>query len=178
MNSTQQKIYKLISVFLEYPEYEWMEGLPELREEIASFENPIFRTYFEQFLNYLEYTPWEEVCEQYVNTFDYHGVVSLHLTFHVFKDSRERGEALVKLRQLFRESDVEMDTTEMPDYLPMVLEFLAIAEDEHVKRMLKLHLKSIIQLEKVLAKQDSPYSFLLKACIENSRYVLNEMHVS
>src|SRR5699024_7401142 len=101
-------------------------------------------------------------------TFDFHGIVTLNLTYTVFKDSRKRGEALVKLRQMFYDSNLSAETEELPDYLPMILEFLAMADEKYIHQVLKLHLNSIKKLEKDLAENDSPYHFLLKAVTEVS----------
>lgn len=177
MNSIR-KAFKLSAVLLEYPEREWTEALSELREEISSLGNPVLQSYFLAFLTHAETQTYDDLCEEYVNTFDYHGVVSLNLTYHVFKESRERGGALIQLRKLFREAGIETVTEEMPDYLPMVLEFLAIADDAYVERVLKLHVNSMMQLEEELSKKDSPYAFLLKGCIENARGVFRNMEVS
>jgi nitrate reductase delta subunit len=173
-----QKVYKITSLLLQYPQKEWYDALPEIKEEIRIMDNPMVKAYLTSFIHYLESTPHIRVCEKYVNTFDYHGVTSLYLTYNVFKDSRERGEALVKLRQILSDSDLETDTEELPDYLPMILEFLSEADDQYVHRLLKLHLNSIIKVEKDLVENDSEYHFLLKAAIEASRQLLKNEKVS
>jgi len=173
-----QKVYKITSLLLQYPQKEWDDALPEIKEEIRIMDNPMVKAYLTSFIHYLESTPHIRVCEKYVNTFDYHGVTSLYLTYNVFKDSRERGEALVKLRKILSDSDLETDTEELPDYLPMILEFLSEADDQYVHRLLKLHLNSIIKAEKDLVENDSEYHFLLKAAIEASRQLLKNEKVS
>lgn len=173
-----QKVYKITSLFLQYPQKEWFDELPEIKAEIQTLENPMAKAYLTSFIHYLETTPYIQICENYVNTFDYHGITSLYLTYNVFKDSRDRGEALVKLRRLFADSDLETESEELPDYLPMILEFLSEAEEQYIHRMLKLHLNSIIKAEKDLVENDSSYHFLLKASIEVSRHVLKNEKVS
>ncbi|GAB3805071.1 nitrate reductase molybdenum cofactor assembly chaperone [Virgibacillus kimchii] len=173
-----QKVYKIAALLLQYPQKEWVDELPELKAEIQKLENPMAKAFLSSFIHYLECTPYIRICENYVNTFDYHGVTSLYLTYNVFKDSRDRGEALVKLRRIMNDSDLELESEELPDYLPMILEFLSEAEEKYIQRMLKLHLNSMVKVSKDLAENDSPYHFLLKAVIEVSRQLLKNEKVS
>lgn len=173
-----QKVYKLASLFLQYPQEEINEILPDIKAEIATIENQTIHAYLTSFLYYWESTPFDVLCEKYVNTFDYHGVTTLYLTYNVFKDSRERGEALVKLREIFTDSDLITETDELPDYLPMIFEFLSAADNKYVQRVLKLHLNSIMKVNKDLAENDSDYHFLLKATIETSYELMKNAKVS
>ncbi len=65
--------------------------------------------------------------ERYVATFDFHEPASLYLTAHELGDSRRRGQALIELRALLRAAGFEEAGDELPDYLPLLLEFLANA---------------------------------------------------
>jgi nitrate reductase delta subunit len=65
--------------------------------------------------------------ERYVATFDFHEPASLYLTAHELGDSRRRGQALIELRALLRTAGFEETGDELPDYLPLLLEFLANA---------------------------------------------------
>src|SRR5690625_1160399 len=163
-----QKVYKIASILLQYPTEEWLKGIEEVKQEVAVMEHSLAKMYFNSFLFYVESTPFDEICEKYVYTFDYHGIVTLHLTYHVFKDSRQRGEALVKLRNVFQESNLEVTTDELPDYLPLILEFLSVASEKQMEYVLKLHYKSMEKLHKDLRKEDSEYHFILKAINEVS----------
>ncbi|WP_099158290.1 nitrate reductase molybdenum cofactor assembly chaperone [Virgibacillus ndiopensis] len=175
---THQKVYKITANFLHYPDKEWFSILPEIKEEVDTIENPTVNTYLKAFISYLETTPFDQLCEKYVKTFDFHGIATLNLTYNVFKDSRERGAALVKLRQLFADSELVAETDELPDYLPMILEFLAVADEKYIQRLLKLHLNSIKKLEKDLVENDSDYHFLLKAAIDISVETLKDTKIS
>ena len=66
-----------------------------------------------------------ELAARYVATFDLREPTALHLTAHEFGDSRRRGPALVELRQTLRAGGFEPVGGELPDYLPLLLEFLA-----------------------------------------------------
>lgn len=173
-----QKVFKLASTFLLYPEREWIEELTKVKNEISTIDHNPAKNYLMSFIYYLETTPFEDLCLNYVYTFDFHGVTTLNLTYNVFKDSRERGEALVKLRQILSDSDLEAESDELPDYLPMILEFVAVADEKYVMRLLKLHINSLKALEEDLVKNDSEYHFLLKAIIAVSLNSLRNEQVS
>lgn len=66
----------------------------------------------------------------YVATFDFNEAASLYLTAHELGDSRRRGSALLELRQMVRAAGFESSLPELPDYLPLLLEFLACAPPE------------------------------------------------
>lgn len=68
--------------------------------------------------------------ECYVATFDFHEPASLYLTAHELGDSRSRGQALIALRALMRAAGFEEAGDELPDYLPLLLEFLAHASED------------------------------------------------
>lgn len=160
---THQKVYKIASILLQYPTEEWLREIEEIKLELKTMDDSLTKMYFNSFLYYVESTPFIELCERYVSTFDYHGIVSLHLTYHVFKDSRQRGEALVQLRNIFKQSDFETITEELPDYLPLILEFLSVANEEQMQQVLKLHYKSMEKLHDDLMKENNEYHFILKA---------------
>ncbi len=72
---------------------------------------------------------WNRLEEDYVKTFDLSEVASLYLTAHEFGDSRERGAALIQLGQWFSDAGYGVALGELPDYLPLLIEFLAVGPD-------------------------------------------------
>lgn len=73
----------------------------------------------------------KDLQELYVETFDYKERTNLYLTAHELGDSRKRGVALIQLQKLICEVGYEYEGKELADYIPMLLELLAIApEDE------------------------------------------------
>ena len=74
--------------------------------------------------------------ESYVALFDRGRATSLHLFEHVHGDSRARGQAMVELQALYAKAGLEPSGNELPDYLPMMLEYLSLREEAEVKDML------------------------------------------
>lgn len=110
---------------LAYPDRALCELLPEieayLRQPPASDAAALLAGVAQR-LRQLESAEREA---RYVATFDFDEAAALYLTAHELGDSRRRGRAMVELRALLRAVGFEQTTTELPDYLPLLLEFLA-----------------------------------------------------
>jgi nitrate reductase delta subunit len=162
------RIYKLLSSLLEYPDQELMDHIPELRQfilddaDISGEE----RTNLLSFLNHLEQTQLTRLQAEYVETFDMQPENSLHLTHHLFGDDKNRGPALIDLGELYKDYGVEVSTNELPDYLPLVLEFTAYLDESESTVFLSDAKKVFEVLNSNLRKSGSPYASLT-AIIEN-----------
>lgn len=160
----KQKAYSLISKLLQYPELEWKQWFEEVNLA-QEFQEQSVRLLFQKFGDYVKKTSFDELCSNYVYTFDFYERTTLYLTFTVFKDNRDRGSVLVQLRQQMMELGMEFTSEELPDYLPLVLEFAAITPEKDAKKIVDLHLRSIRNLALELEGINSPYRFLLDLCI-------------
>lgn len=159
------KVFKLASILLQYPALDLQEYLKELEDEISEIGDPVIQTCFNKFYDYIRANSYEDVCQSYVSTFDFHERTTLYLTYGVFKDNRERGPALVRLRQEFLNAGAELESEELPDYLPLILEFAAITAIEKSAKILRLHLRSIDRLALELEAMNSPFSNIVKAAV-------------
>lgn len=157
-------IYKILSVLLEYPEQELLTAVPEIRASLGN--NPDLtkqhQVALEGFLQRLEAGELTELQADYVQTFDLTPEHSLHLTHHLFGDERGRGPALIDLTEYYKEYGLQADEAELPDYLPMILEFTAQLEDTEAKVFLSQTVKVLQQLVENLKKADSPYAPLVQ----------------
>lgn len=91
-----------------------------------------------------------EAQAEFVDTFDRGRKVSLYIFEHVYGESRDRGPAMVELRQVYRQHGLEMGTGELPDFLPILLEFCAqlpqdkalewLVETTHVLQRIRVRL--------------------------------------
>ncbi|MDM5189124.1 nitrate reductase molybdenum cofactor assembly chaperone [Bacillus sp. DX4.1] len=96
----------------------------KVRKEILKRLKPLFTM------------PFKDLQELYVETFDYQEKTSLYLTAHELGDSRKRGAALIKLQKMICEAGYENVGKELADYIPMLLELLAVApEGENIIRL-------------------------------------------
>ena len=89
-----------------------------------------------RFLDELGATDIYELQERYFALFDRSRTLSLHLFEHVHGESRDRGQAMADLIALYRRHDLEMTAGELPDFLPLFLEFLSLLPDAEARAML------------------------------------------
>jgi len=156
------QIYKLLSVLLEYPEQELLDHLPELSERLAASDeiDEAEREALRGFVAHLASKPLTALQEDYVQTFDMVAEHSLHLTHHLFGDDKNRGPALIDLGELYKDYGVEVQGNELPDYLPLILEFAAQLGDDEAKVFLSDANKVFRVLTENLKKAGSPYAAL------------------
>lgn len=169
------KIYKLLSALLDYPNQDLVEHLPELHEFVAqNLEiDHAEREALQSFLTHLQSMSVTELQAEYVQTFDMTAEHSLHLTHHLFGDDKNRGPALIDLGELYKDYGIEVVTNELPDYLPLILEFTAYLDDSEATVFLSDAKKVLGVLAENLQKAGSPYAALLS--IIESRATLTKL---
>ncbi|MFK9092902.1 nitrate reductase molybdenum cofactor assembly chaperone [Bacillus salipaludis] len=172
-----QHIFRLASALLQHPEEEWLT-CEELKNEIAYIENQLVKMLFKYFFQHLQSISYFELCQQYAQTFDFSDKTTLYLTYPIFGENPDRGKALVKLKNEYFEAGFPLESDELPDYLPLILEFCSLAPIESAQKMLQIHRKSIDQLLKELSLQDSPYQMLLQACVQTIENILGKQKAS
>lgn len=157
-------VFRLCSLLLEYPQEEWRK---EDHKHVAGLiTDKKIKTDFLAFFHYLESTPFVILCENYVKQFDFRTDTTLYLTYGIFGDNRERGPALVMLKMEYAKAGFFIrEGKELPDYLPLILEFASIAEDPAVRRIFLIYKKQLENLKTKLAEDHSPYVHLLNACL-------------
>ena len=156
--------YKVLSALLEYPNEELKSALPEIGAVLAD-DGSIGdqeRAVLEKFLQWLAESDLTELQAGYVQTFDLTPEHSLHLTHHLFGDDRGRGPALIDLTEYYKEFGLQADEHELPDYLPMILEFASTLEEIEAQVFLNETVKVLTQLAANLEKAASPYAPLLR----------------
>lgn len=154
------KTFKVLSLLLCYPESEWLDALPELEaalEEEAEFNDhaatrlaPLFAQLREIKLIALQ--------ESYVATFDRNPSHSLHLFEHIHGESRDRGSAMIDLLDEYWKRDFDASASELPDYVPLFLEFLSLLPVEEALELLGDAVHVIATVGRKLDANGSPYA--------------------
>ena len=148
--------FKLLSALLCYPEPELLEALPALRQLAGDTEALGDR--LDPLLNYLDSHSLIELQENYVSTFDRSPSHSLHLFEHIHGESRDRGQAMVDLLAEYRRHGFDLVTTELPDYVPLFLEFLSALPQDEVQPLLGDAIHVLALLGDKLEANASPYA--------------------
>jgi nitrate reductase delta subunit len=148
---------------LRYPDERLVEAQEEIADAIAALPRSPVRDSLDRFGRYLSAGTQLELATTYVETFDLRRHTSLYLTWYLHGDTRKRGMALLRLKRLYAAAGLELDGGELPDYLPLVLEFAALAPDGAGDTLLREHRPSLELLRHGLHDPESPYADLLDA---------------
>lgn len=107
-----------------------------------------------------------DLQERFVALFDRSRSLSLNLFEHVHGESRDRGGAMVDLVETYRAGGFEPATTELPDHLPVLLEFLATRPLAEARATLADADHILIALRERLERRESPYACVFDALVE------------
>lgn len=150
---TRPAPYRLLSLLLDYPDATLDEALASSADEAGSDLAP--------FWSFWRETPLGERQRRYVETFDLDRRTSLHLTYYLYGDTRKRGLALLRLKHLYAAGGLPLDADELPDFLPALLEFAALAPDGYGETLLVEHRIGLELLRLRLEQTESPWACLL-----------------
>lgn len=163
MKIESAELLVLVSRLLDYPDEEFfaekedLEGYirrhlssERLAKELVKRCQPLFQL------------DKKDLQELYVDTFDYKEKTGLYLTAQELGDSRRRGMALIQLQKVIEELGFERVGNELADYIPMLLELLAVADENEQAELLNRRLAySIVRILNHLPK-DNPYNGVLE----------------
>lgn len=177
------KLLTVLSLLMDYPENNSEELLALLRIGTQLMEVPAqakqqIHSHLDPFLNYYARTPLLDLQSNYDGLFDRGRSLSLHLFEHIHGESRDRGQAMVDLQQQYHAAGLDIGVKELPDYLPLYLEFLSTQGEENAR----IGLEEVAPILSVLAcrleKRNNPYAGLFHCLILLSGVEVNleELH--
>ncbi len=157
----KRETIKLISLLLQYPSKELTEI--NLRKVIQDIPDTELYEKLNLFINYFSQHSFDELTENYVHTFDFNEKTNLYLTYTKLKDEKERGQTLVELKQIYENEGFIINSNELPDYLPLFLEFISQAKESIIIELFNRYKSAIEETRNFLKEINSPYAFLLEA---------------
>lgn len=163
--------YRVLGALLEYPDAAFRETLPEIRAaaRTAGFAARE-RDTVHAVVDWMGADDALEMEALYVRTFDLDAGADLHLTSHLCADGdRNRGPALIRLAAHFEENGWALATRELPDYLPLLLEFTATLEEHAARAFLAQTREGLNAIATRLTQTQSPYLPLLQLIAERVR---------
>lgn len=160
-------LLKLIGVLLDYPQDALWEHADELLQAAHDAPLPAARRgQLAGFVQSLLDTDPLQAQERWLLLFDRGRAMSLLLFEHIHGESRDRGQAMVDLIEAYRKNGFELSAKELPDYLPLLLEYLSMRPQEEARDWLH-HVSHIIGLLAARAgERESPYALLLEILVE------------
>jgi nitrate reductase delta subunit len=151
---------KMLSRFLQYPCEDLISSIEEVRNILRDLPASRPKSINMNFLDYLDETPLLSLQEAYTGIFDLNPSTSLNLTYHTRRDGKERSELMIRLKRLYEEAGYEMTTGELPDFLPLILEFMAASPKGAIEWIRIEFGGSVCELTRRLHGIDSPYACL------------------
>jgi nitrate reductase delta subunit len=154
----QAVVLQAASVCLQYPDDTVLPTLPLVRRAVDALPDGRARERLTAFLDAATATPPTRLTQHYVEVFDLRKRCCLYLTWWTDGETRRRGGSLAALKQRYRTAGVELTTTELPDFLPAVLEFAATADLTAGLHLLQEHRAGLELLRLALLDAGTPYA--------------------
>jgi nitrate reductase delta subunit len=174
------KALKALSALLIYPTAELQEASGEISEAIESepaISNAV-RDQLHQLLTELASDDIYDLQERYLLLFDRTRSLSLHLFEHVHGESRDRGQAMIDLKAQYEKAGLEQDSTELPDFLPLFLEYVSTLLAEEARDALAQPAHIFAAMAERLRKRRSAYEAVFRALVALSATKPKEAEVS
>ncbi len=160
------KTFKALSALLTYPSRELQEAVPTIRTVLGEELLPDASvSALEPLLVSLEVGDIYDLQERYVLLFDRSRTLSLNLFEHIHGESRDRGGAMVDLLETYRSGGFDLAGTELPDHLPVLLEFLSMRPLAEARGILADAGHILVALAERLARRESVYAAVLEALV-------------
>lgn len=170
MVQLQDRTLKALSLILSYPTVELQQAMPEIGGVLAADSRltAAERRALRPLVDALTSDDIYHLQEQFVMLFDRSRTLSLNLFEHVHGESRDRGGAMVSLIETYRAGGFDPATSELPDHLPVLLEFLATRPAAEVRETLADAAHIFAALIGRLTRRESHYAPVFGALVQLS----------
>ncbi|MDJ0627690.1 MAG: nitrate reductase molybdenum cofactor assembly chaperone [Rhodobacter sp.] len=161
---------KALSLILSYPTRDLQKAMPEIAGVLGADSRltAAARGNLRPLTDSLWLDDIYDLEERYVMLFDRSRTLSLNLFEHVHGESRDRGGAMVSLLETYRDGGFEPATSELPDHLPVLLEFLSTRPFVEAQETLADAVHILEVLNARLARRESPYGAVFAALLQLS----------
>jgi len=163
------QVLQVISLLLDYPEPELVEARAELEQMIQ--QSPLStddKAALEAFIEHRTSMSLMDWQSEYDGLFERGRALSLLLFEHVHGESRDRGQAMVDLMNQYKTAGLDLGVKELPDYIPLYLEFLSTQGDENARLGLEEVAHILALLTARLEQRGSNYSLLFQTLLSIS----------
>lgn len=161
------RTFKALAALLEYPEPELLAALDEIASALADegLLNESDIAALQPLFAHLGEHDLLDVQQAYVELFDRARAVSLNLFEHVHGETRDRGQAMVDLNDLYASHGMVLAARQLPDYLPVFLEYLASRPLDEARQTLAETAHVLEAIGSALAARRSPYAAVFLALL-------------
>jgi len=161
------KTLKVLSALLTYPTADLIAAASELKS-VVQREGVLLgkdRAALDDLIDTLGQGDLMDAQERYILLFDRTRSLSLHLFEHVHGESRDRGQAMVDLIKVYEDGGYIPTTTELPDFLPLFLEYAATLKPADALELIGQPAHVFAALNERLRKRQSPYAAIFRALL-------------
>ncbi len=159
------RTFKVLAVLLTYPEAGTQAAADDMAAAVEA-EGLLVLPHREavlRFIGEMKKADLLDLQSRYVDLFDRSRALSLNLFEHVHGESRDRGQAMVDLRALYERHGLATTSGELPDFLPLFLEFLSVLPADEARGHLAEAAHIVAALWERMASHDAGYAGLLRA---------------
>jgi nitrate reductase delta subunit len=169
--------WQVQSLLLGYPDPAFAARLPLVHRAVATLPEPVAAP-LRRFLDHVDGTSSTDLAVDYVDTFDNRKRCCLFLTYYQHGDTRNRGVALLKLKQTYKRGAMTLVDDELPDHLAVVLEFVASGDVEFGRALLGEHRVGLELLRFALTDAGSPWRWVLDSVSATLPALKGEEHAA
>ena len=169
-------IFKVLGLLMSYPKPEWVSHLEECKLVLEQ-EKILPKKHLKAVMAFIEMLKSADIYsvqEEYVATFDRGRSHSLHLFEHIYGESRDRGQAMVNLIEAYEEKGLFIDHAELPDYIPLFLEFLSLCPVDEAVALLGEPIDIMATIAARLQQRDSSWAALFASLVALSKVKPNQ----
>jgi nitrate reductase delta subunit len=165
MNNAQTDSLQMLSVLLQYPDDGLLSRLDEIASTAVRSHSAEIKSAVQAYINYLKTNAPIHVQERYTAAFDMNPATTMNVTYHAYGDTEKRAAAMARLQHNYEQAGWERITGELPDYLPLMLEFLSICPQPEYTAPVWQCLRGTQSLVERLEKSEPIYAALLQPIV-------------
>ncbi len=159
---TPPQLYEIASLLLCYPDPDVLARDVDAAGAATALPQRL-RAPLERFLAHRRCTAGIDLEREYVETFDSRRRCTLNVSYYLYGDTRRRGVALLRLKRMYAAAGLVLDSDELPDHLPVMLEFAALAPEGYGEHVLQEHRVGVELLLLALRDAGRPHADVLEA---------------
>jgi nitrate reductase molybdenum cofactor assembly chaperone NarJ/NarW len=161
------KTFKVLSALLSYPTEALIEAAPEFVAvlDAEKLVPAASRRAVDLLIEEIAIGEVYDLQERYGLLFDRSKTLALHLFEHVHGESRDRGQAMVDLKAMYENAGLFIAANELPDYVPLFLEFLSIRPLSEARELLGQTAHILAALAERLGRRESNYKAVFDALV-------------
>ena len=162
------KTFKVLSALLGYPTQELIDAAPDF-PTVLDAEKVVpaaCRQTLDLLIEEIAVGELYDLQERYGLLFDRSKTLALHLFEHVHGESRDRGQAMIDLKALYENGELEIDASELPDFVPLFLEFLSTRPRPEAYDLLAQPAHVLAAIAERLRKRKSAYESVFRALVQ------------